>query len=448
MTTADIEKIEGQINSWWDAAIWNNQNVNIPPDDTLSIGNRSIDYKTFKKLMDKEILSKTELSEDIALMFNFNKNSINAIANSLLKADESRKYDISLCGLRHYDHIYDPEKTKEELWLPILDLIEGQKNDKDNTMHIILNRNTSYDDADEEINANKLSHISFSIVCGGRCFLFEPTGSSYLAKHDKILSEDEQISNKLKGNLSGVDCGIQHNAFDCNSITLGTMKNFIKSFTKDFGSDPELFSEYLSLFFSKDNRYYPTFSSEEAVYTKKPRDESIYTGILPKEFFKYVQTVYGMNKIKEEIAKKLEGTGMDGIRIEGKKREFLIKLSEKIDSINRKYIKSTLSSAGYAYYSNNTFYKDQNTRAKFERIKLLLDLGDLENKGELDIRALPTLKKLVQLSNEKAELTKTSNLSIEGSIELAQAGSNPAGGRKTFQDREAERKKEKDRGLE
>ncbi|MDR2077348.1 MAG: hypothetical protein LBP39_00070 [Rickettsiales bacterium] len=448
MTTTDVGNIEGQIRKWWSAAMSYNKDVNIPPDDTLSIGNRSINYKTFKKLVDDKILSETGNMEDAA-KFNFNKNSINAIANSLMKADESGKYDIGLHDFKCHTIFADVEKAKEELWPPILDLIENQKNNKDNKMHIIVNRNIYYTDGtntiDEEKNTNELRHTGFSIVCGGRCFVFETLGAIDLDKYIRTLPEEEQTSNKLEGNLFSTKSGIQKTTYDCNSITLGAIKNFIKSFTKDFGSDPELFSEYLSLFFSEKEQEFKTpFLFDEIVDTKKTEGRTaVYTGILPKEFFKYAQTVRGMNKVKEVIIEKLKETGIDD-----KKREALTKLGEKIDSINNKYVK-----AGLIKGCDNVYLPigPQNMRARFERIKLLFDLGELENKGALDKSVLPTPKELAaKTANEKVKSRKAldfRNLTVskifknivEEAGKLAQADSNQARGK--FREREGEKRK-------
>ncbi|MDR2077436.1 MAG: hypothetical protein LBP39_00540 [Rickettsiales bacterium] len=443
MTKEDVEKIEDRLFTWWSAA--NNKDVDIPPDDdTLSIGNRSINYKTFKKLVDEKILSETS-NFDSALKFNFNKHSINAIANGLVKADESKKYDVGLYEFKHRENGVDLKKAKEELWPPISNMIESQKNNRDNAMHIIVNRNIyinpfiealGYDE--EEENARELRHINFSIVCGGRYFVFETSGGDSLLEYSASLPENEDISNKLKGNLFATASGIQSTTHDCNSIALGTIKNFVKSFTKDFGSDPKLFSEYLSLFFPEKDSPHPSFLFEEIVDTKKTeRGTVVYTGMLPKEFFKYAQTVRGMNKVKEVIIEKLKETG-----IEDKKRKVLEKLREKIDSTIKKYVK-----AGVIKDSINFI----NTRAEFEKIKLLLDLGELENKGKLNKSALPTPKELAaKTANEKIEPEEAPNLNIGGNIKLAQDNSNLSGGRKTFREREKERrqKRKKSKRLE
>ncbi|MDR2077434.1 MAG: hypothetical protein LBP39_00530 [Rickettsiales bacterium] len=455
MTKEDIEKIEEQINSWWWAA--DNKDVDIPPDDTLSIGNRSINYETFKKLVDDKILSETPGFEG-AFKFNFNKHSINAIANSLVKADKSEKYDIGLYEFKDRESPdTNSEKAKKELWLSISDMIDNQKNNRDNTMHIIVNRKTypihvalvnQIDAADAEvINAEELTHIGFSIVCGGRCFIFETSGENRFPEYNEALLENEDISNKLEGSLFKTTTEIQKTAYDCNSITLGTIKNFVKSFTKDFGSDPELFSEYLSLFFTENNLKYPSFLSEETIKTKKTEKKSGYTGILPKEFFKYAQTVRGMNKVKEVITEKLKETGMDG-----KKRKALEKLREKIDSINNKYVKAGVIKDSSGVSSQ---IKQQNKRAEFEAIKLLFDLGELENKGKLNRSALPTPEELASKTpNEKIKPEKTQSSrdlpvskifeNIIKDAKLAQDNSNLSGGRKTFREREKEKKRKKE----
>ncbi|MDR2778368.1 MAG: hypothetical protein LBB13_02600 [Rickettsiales bacterium] len=357
---------------------------------SISFGECNITYEEFCNLYSKKlIIPKDGCGWPIII----NGNSVIAMANRL--DSSSNKIDTSL----YWNNVDRDKKEADKamecgLWEPVRELMDNP----DDKLHIVIVRGGSPETA--ELNL----HTSFTLVCGGRCFVFD---SASAVKRINTCS----MNTIRTDNIYAVQSEIQKDPCSCSTITLGTIEGLIDTFKKEYNSDPVKFAnEYLCLFFQEPKKISksdesPTLLTEETITllteetikykNKNGREKSI--GILPKEFIGMAQTVLGIEALKKTIAERLENFKKITQKLEKLEEEFEKEL-EKTKTARERVIDEKLEENIGDTKTTNKESKKFWEPEELEKLK-----KDIKNAKTVD-EILKKLKEYREINEKKSKI--------------------------------------------